>query len=189
MKVAMAESDSLLERAALYAAGSMTAPELTAWNAALGGSDSPEARATVEFELSLLALTADFEPVTPPPRIKATLLDAIALPQGFLFRFAGEDGFRPTPLPGISYRMLSRDNARERVTCLLKLEPGARLPSHSHKGVEECLVLEGSVFVGQTRMKAGDYQRAEAASEHVEQWTDTGALLYLSAPEDLFVHT
>jgi len=36
-------------------------------------------------------------------------------------------------------------------------------------------------------MKAGDYQRAEADSDHVEQWTDTGALLYLSAPADLFV--
>jgi len=35
-------------------------------------------------------------------------------------------------------------------------------------------------------MRAGDYQRAEADSDHVEQWTDTGALVYLIGPEDLF---
>ncbi len=33
---------------------------------------------------------------------------------------------------------------------------------------------------------AGDYQWAEADSDHVEQWTDTGALVYLIGPEDLF---
>jgi anti-sigma factor ChrR (cupin superfamily) len=186
MKVAVAESDSLMERAAQYAAGSMTAHELDAWEEALAEGASPESICTAEFESSLLALTEYFEPVTPPPHIRAALLEAIAPPKGFEFRFAGDGDFLPTPLPGISLRMLSRDSEHKRITCLLRLEPGAKLPEHRHSGVEECLVLTGTIFVGRSRMKAGDYQRAEANSEHVEQWTDTGALLYLSAPMDLF---
>ncbi len=186
MKVDGVESGSLLERAALYAAGSMTAPELDEWESALSERSSGEAVCTSEFEASLLALTSDFESVVPPPHIRVALLESIAAPKGFEFRFAGDDTFVPTPLPGIAFRLLSRDVAQNRVTCLLRLAPGARLPEHTHSGVEECLVLEGTVFVGRTRMRVGDYQRADANSEHAEQWTDTGALLYLCAPGDLF---
>ena len=108
MKVADSESESLLERAALYAAGSMTACELDEWEAALVDGASPEATHTAQFEASLLLLTADFEPVAPQPNIRAALLESIAAPKGFQFRFAGDGPFRPTPLPGITFRLLSR---------------------------------------------------------------------------------
>lgn len=181
------ESDSLCDRAAQFAAGSMTGPELVVWRAALDDGQAAELGATADFEPALLVLADTIAPVEPPCAIKTALLEAIAPPKGFVFRFAGEASFRPTPIPGVSFRLLHRDKSRDVVTCLLRLAPGARLPSHSHRGVEECVVIEGTILVGPTRMRAGDYQRAEADSDHVEQWTDTGALVYLSGPEDLFV--
>ena len=151
------------------------------------GDRAAESSETAEFEAAFLALAASIPPVEPPPAIKAAVLGAIATPKGFVFRFAGEASFRPTPTPGVTFRLLHRDKSRGVVTCLLRMAPGARLPAHSHRGAEECVVLEGTILVGPTRMRAGDYQRAEADSDHVEQWTDTGALVYLSGPEDLFV--
>ncbi len=177
----------MFEGAALYAAGAMTAPEHAEWEARLTDRASSEAQASAQFEPALLELIADFEPITPPSHLRTALLEAIALPRGFSFRFAKDGDYLPTPMPGITFRLLSLDEERNRVTCLLRLEPGAKLPEHSHSGFEECLLLEGTMFVGITRMNVGDFQRAEADSDHPEQWTDTGALLYLSAPGDLFL--
>jgi quercetin dioxygenase-like cupin family protein len=183
----IANSDLLNQQAAQYVAGSMTACELAEWELLLATDRSPESLATAEYEGALLELTAGILPVAPPPQLKATILEQIATPKGFTFRFADNASFRPTPVAGITYRLLSRDHEQNRVTCLLRLAPGARLPAHTHPGVEECVVLEGTVMVGQIRMHAGDYQRAEADSEHLEQWSDTGALVYLSSPDDLFL--
>ncbi len=71
------------------------------------------------------------------------------------------------------------------LTCLKRLEPGAVYPSHPHDGPEECLVLDGEIIVGDVRMRKGDYQRAEPNSQHIEQRSETGALIYLSAPMSL----
>ncbi len=180
-------SDLLNQQAAQYVAGSMTACELAEWELLLTTDGSPESLATTELEGALLELTAGIASVEPPAQLKAGILERIATPKGFVFRFADNASFRPTPVAGITYQLLSRDHEHNRVTCLLRLAPGARLPAHTHPGVEECVVLEGTIIVGQTRMRAGDYQRAEADSEHLEQWTDTGALVYLSSPDDLFL--
>ena len=183
----ISNSDNTNQQASEYVAGSMTVCELAEWESLLATDGSPESLATAEFEGALLELTAAIQSVVPPPELKAAILERISTPKGIVFRFADHGSFRATPVPGITYRLLSRDHERNRVTCLLRLAPGARLPAHIHPGVEECVVLEGTVIVGQTRMRVGDYQRAEADSEHVEQWTDTGALVYLSSPDDLFL--
>ena len=49
-------------------------------------------------------------------------------------------------------------------------------------------MLEGSLWVGGVHMKAGDYQRVEAGVDHVEQWSDTGALAFITAPLELLDH-
>lgn len=185
---AIEDGESLAQRAALFAAGAMTATEAAHWEAALAVPHSAEYRATAEFEIALLKLSAIIQPVEPPSGILAVLQKEIAPPSGIIFRFASDGRFRPSPTPGVAFKLLHRDKARKVVTCLLRLDAGAYLPSHSHSGAEECLVLEGSILVGHTRMRAGDYQRAESDSEHVEQWTDTGALLYLTTHESLFLN-
>ncbi len=179
--------EQICDLAAQFVAGSMTPCELADWESTLLDTDSPQCNALAGFESALLEIARSIAPVEPPAEIRVGLLGAIAPPEGFVFRFADDASFRPTPIPGVSFRLLHRDKDRDVITCLLRLAPGSRLPAHSHRGAEECIVLEGSVLVGHTRMRAGDYQRAEADSEHVEQWTDTGALVYLSGPEDLFM--
>lgn len=157
----------------------------------------PEGEAALrEYEQGLLALAHSIPEVQPPGALKVEILsmlpskqhadDVKSLPlAGITFRSQQQGKFLPTPYPGISIRLLHRNNQARKFTALLKLEPGARYPSHHHDGEEECLVLEGSLMVGDHRMEAGDYQHCEAHSDHVEQWSETGALLYLTAPMSL----
>lgn len=152
---------------------------------------------------AVLALLAEVPTVTPPPHVRAALLAmieeapppaptphanrlaALKLP-GFAFDFAADADFQPLPVaPGVLARVLHVNQERQQFTVILKMEPGSRLPAHHHDGPEECVILDGSLITGGVRMRAGDYQRAVADSDHAEQWTDTGALLYLTAPLSL----
>lgn len=67
----------------------------------------------------------------------------------------------------------------------MRLDPGAVYPAHEHDGPEECVVIAGELTVGGVRMRKGDYQRAEPGSEHVEQRSEAGALVFLTAPLSL----
>lgn len=140
-----------------------------------------------EFGELFVALAAVVPPVAPPPGVKATLFARID-PPGPRFQFAGDGAFVPTPYPGMSIRVLNVDRPRRQFTALIRLEPGGRYPSHPHDGPEECVVLEGELLVGGVRMKAGDYQRAEPGSAHADQWSDTGALLFVTGPLSLMKH-
>lgn len=178
------------ERAALFAAGALPPDEAVALEATLltGADDLAAFAGVVE------ALAGAIPAVEPPAGAKEKLLAALG-PQagstpvpantGLFFRFAGDGEFVPTPYPGVSVRILHLDSARQQMTLLMRMEPGAAYPSHAHDGAEECIVLEGELLVGDVRMRKGDYQRAEPGSDHVEQRSETGALLYLTAPISL----
>ncbi|MFO0847887.1 MAG: cupin domain-containing protein [Gemmataceae bacterium] len=138
------------------------------------------------------ALAASIAPVEPSPELKTRLLAALPpadrvvpnLP-GIKIRLADDADFRPTRLPGVSVRMLHVDARNRQFTCLVRMAPGATLPSHPHDGPEECIVLNGEIVAHGVRMKAGDYQRVEPGTAHAEQHTDTGCLLYLTGPASL----
>lgn len=143
------------------------------------------------FDADIVArLSAVIPPVAPPPRVKDALMARIAPAptSGLRFRFASDGEFRPSPFPGMTIRMLNLDRERRQFSAMIRLEPGAKYPSHAHDGPEECVVLEGELLVGGVRMKAGDYQRAESGTEHADQWSDTGALLYVTGPASLLIH-
>lgn len=144
------------------------------------------------------ALVAECEPIAPPTALKQSILNALPKPSprdadraaaaklpGFIFRFTEDDSFKPTPYPGVSVRMLHVDKERHQFACLMRLQPGAVYPCHPHDGPEECIVLEGEILVGDVRMKRGDYQRAEPGTDHIEQRSETGALLFITAPASL----
>lgn len=144
-----------------------------------------------EFDELFTALAAMVPPVAPPPGVKERLLaqiNAAAAPPGPRFQFADPAGFKPTRHPGMSIRVLNVDRPRRQFTALIRLEPGGQYPSHPHDGPEECVVLEGELLVGGVRMRAGDYQRAEPGSAHADQWSDTGALLFVTGPLSLMAH-
>jgi quercetin dioxygenase-like cupin family protein len=172
--------DQPADEAALFAAGALPAGEAAAFEADLG--------AAAGFASVVAALAGAIGPVEPPPGAKQRLLEALPpapAPAGLHFRFADDGAFTPTRHPGVSVKLLHLDRERRQFTVLMKLEPGAVYPSHPHDGPEECVVIEGEILVGGVRMRKGDYQRAEPGSEHVEQRSETGALLFVTAPVSL----
>lgn len=49
---------------------------------------------------------------------------------------------------------------------------------------EECLLLEGDVFFGDTLLRAGDWQLAPLGSESLPVSTDKGALIFMRSARD-----
>ncbi len=98
---------------------------------------------------------------------------------GLTFVPSDAGDWEETDVEGISVRRLFVDRARESVTMLVRMKPGSSYPRHRHNGPEECFVLEGDLEVGGTRMRAGDYQRAEVGSLHAVQSTEDGCLLLI----------
>lgn len=64
------------------------------------------------------------------------------------------------------------------VSMLVRVAPGACLPDHGHELDEDCLMLEGELFLGDILMRDGDYQKAEVGARHVGGFSDRGALFY-----------
>ncbi len=98
---------------------------------------------------------------------------------------AEDTEWEATGLPGINVRRLHVDTAKQYVTMLVRMDPGASYLPHRHHDAEECFVLEGELRVGDEVLGRGDYQRAEAGSVHGVQSTETGCtLLILSSTQD-----
>jgi hypothetical protein len=71
------------------------------------------------------------------------------------------------------------------VALLVELAPGAQLPSHSHGGSEQCLVLDGDVLVGGRRLGPGDLRHAEPGTVHPPLRSLQGCrLLFLVSSSD-----
>lgn len=103
------------------------------------------------------------------------------------FTYVDEDAgaFQPTSFPGISARRLFVDRERDRVTMLVRMEPGSAYPAHRHGGPEDCFVLQGDLEIaddsdaGEREMRAGDFVRSAPGSAHGVQSTRAGCLLFL----------
>ncbi len=80
-------------------------------------------------------------------------------------------------MPGVQVKLLRNDGQTQ--SMLARLGPGARVPVHSHSIDEECLVLEGEVFLNDNLLRHGDYQCALAGSRHYETYSDVGALMFV----------
>lgn len=63
--------------------------------------------------------------------------------------------------PGVFHMVLATDSARNRVSMLLRLAPGADYPPHRHADVEELHLLEGELTVDERQLYPGDYLRSE----------------------------
>jgi len=176
-----ADTQHLEDVAALAAAGSLPEAERAAFDA---HPDAAEALAA--WESAVLALADGAPPVAPPSAVKDRLLAAIApLPAGHVVRQPDAGHFRPTRYAGITVRVLNIDQTAERFACLMRIAPGARLPHHPHAVAEECVVIDGTIRVGGVTMGPGAYQRVEAGVDHLDQWSDTGATVFLNAPLEL----
>ncbi len=79
----------------------------------------------------------------------------------------------------ISIKVLHQDPVKKVQTALWKLKPGAVITAHRHDNDEDCLVLEGSIQVGEHLLRAGDFHKMEKGSFHSDLHSEEGALLYL----------
>ena len=118
----------------------------------------------------------------PSPGVRDALLARVVVPSNHTI--TSTDGeWVETGVPGVLRTILAID--RDRVTMLLKGEPGARYPAHRHSGPEECYVISGSLNIEGRVLRAGDFHHAEGGSDHGEIWTDEGmeVLLVVSASD------
>jgi quercetin dioxygenase-like cupin family protein len=82
----------------------------------------------------------------------------------------------PTQFDKVFMKVLYQDKAKGELTCLVKLEPGAKLPMHVHPELEQAYVLEGSMWDHDGICRAGEYVWRTAGSYHENQ-SDEGAIV------------
>ena len=114
----------------------------------------------------------------PSPAVRAALLARIAVPSNHTVK-ATDGEWVQSRVPGVRIKILAIDRARDRVTMLLRGEPGATYPAHRHTGPEECYVISGSLVVEGQLLRTGDFHHAEGDSDHGELHTDEGVEVML----------
>jgi ChrR Cupin-like domain len=94
----------------------------------------------------------------------------------------GEAGW-PEFAPGIARRVLW--TAGGEAALLYRADPGAQVPGHGHGRDEECMTVQGEIFLDDLLLQQGDYQLAPAGSGHRITATDTGVIIYAHGDLDL----
>jgi anti-sigma factor ChrR (cupin superfamily) len=72
-----------------------------------------------------------------------------------------------TRFPGVEIKILLEDKESGLMTSLTRLAPGAVLPDHTHVGIEQSWVLEGSLEDHEGVVTAGNFVWRPAGSRHV----------------------
>ncbi|MBI2152103.1 MAG: cupin domain-containing protein [Candidatus Rokubacteria bacterium] len=83
--------------------------------------------------------------------------------------------WEPTEHPGVETKPLYRE-ASGRQTVLVRMAPGARLPEHRHRGVEQSFVLEGTLVDDEGECTAGNFVWRRPGSVH-NAWSPDGCLI------------
>jgi hypothetical protein len=89
----------------------------------------------------------------------------------------------PEFAPGIRRRVLW--TAGGQAALLYRADPGASVPVHGHGHDEECLMVQGELFLDDVLLQQGDYQLAPAGTGHRVTQTDTGVIIYAHGDLDL----
>ena len=84
-----------------------------------------------------------------------------------------------TVAPGISCKVLAKDLATDRISMLVRLEPGVAYPAHRHAGEEELHLLHGELMIDGRKLYPGDYYRAEPGTSDTRVWSETGCTCVL----------
>jgi hypothetical protein len=89
----------------------------------------------------------------------------------------------PDFAPGIQRRVLWQHGGE--AALLYWAQAGAKVPLHRHGHDEECLMVQGELFLDDLLLQAGDYQLAPAGTGHRITETDTGVVIYAHGDLDL----
>lgn len=87
---------------------------------------------------------------------------------------ASADGVEVLPLQGDA----------EVVSMLVRFAAGAAVADHGHALDEDCLVLQGEMFLGDILLRTGDYQLAPAGGTHFGETSDVGVLFFFHGALD-----
>lgn len=89
----------------------------------------------------------------------------------------------PEFAPGIRRRVLWCGGGQ--ASLLYRADAGASVPVHRHGHDEECLTVQGELFLDDVLLQPGDYQLAPAGTGHRITETDTGVVIYAHGDLDL----
>lgn len=113
--------------------------------------------------------------------LRESVLPAHGSGEAFTVRDAQADW--PDFAPGIRRRVLWQHEGQ--AALLYHAEAGASIPLHTHGHDEECLMVQGELFLDDILLQEGDYQLAPAGTGHRVTETDTGVVLYAHGDLDL----
>ena len=81
--------------------------------------------------------------------------------------------------PGISVKLLANDTEKHVVSMLVRLDPGASYPAHTHAGVEELHLLDGELWIDDRKLYPGDYNYGRRGEGDERVWSETGCTCVL----------
>jgi anti-sigma factor ChrR (cupin superfamily) len=84
--------------------------------------------------------------------------------------------------PGVHIKPLKGNDAS--ISILAKFEPGASVAAHSHGLDEDCIMLQGDLYLGDVLLRKHEYQLAPQGSRHGILASDFGAVLYFHGALD-----
>ncbi len=174
----MEQREEIAADAALYVLGQLDAESTARFEARLKDGCQiarPEYGGFIET-IAAIGFTAPLQ--QPPPSLRAKLMARIGgggAVSGATIVRADESSWMPGPAPGVEIRLLLKKS-----TMLVRLAPGARVPSHHHGLSEQCLVMEGTLTDGENTVSAGDFVFMPAGSTHNELWSETGCTFLIA---------
>ena len=92
------------------------------------------------------------------------------------------DGWSPWPGAHGKAEMKTLFDDGITLSMLVRMEAGASIDGHSHDAPEECLCVQGDVWLNDSLLKAGDYEVALPGTDHHRIKSDSGCLLFVRAP-------
>jgi quercetin dioxygenase-like cupin family protein len=111
-------------------------------------------------------------------RVKRRVLARIAEDQRGQHVTVGADDGQWQPFgPGLTLKVLHESDGI--MSYLVRLAPGARLPAHRHPIDEECVVLEGSLRIGELEVGTGGFHLGRQDVLHMPIVSEQGALIFL----------
>jgi anti-sigma factor ChrR (cupin superfamily) len=181
-------------RAALYALGSLSEREAQAFEDELALASDTARAEVAEFDAIVAQLGLSAPEATPSDWVRDQLLTRVARESHttksvapaaatHLDVFSHEGQWRKLFEGGYS-KVLFTEPSNGYVTSLLKLDPGTRLPNHKHKGNEQCMVMTGEFRMNGKVYGPGDFTVALDKTDHLDVYTETGALVLLVSPPD-----
>ena len=184
-------ADLMLDRAALYALGTLTQNEARAFEDHLADCADCAAELCASEQLTR-SLAFVEEEAEPSPRVFDRIMGFITqTPQpepaaphvhGELTTVRKDEGRWFESSPGVMVKRLFENTETGTFTTLVRMLPGAVGTLHRHPGIEECIILEGDFNVAGSRLGPGDYHVAGAASLHDKPYSIGGALLLIIGP-------